>query len=185
MNSKTRPTSFLSSAQEAILLLLLATGWRVDDAWKLSGRVDVSSEGITVFFQEKRKCKVKGSHTLSRVIPRFQGSKRVCPVEAVLLFFNLAKKRRKTNKFLSVSSLGMRASKDTLRRWVRDLLLQCGISASAGSCRSAATSSALERNWPIDKIMSSAGWSSENTFRKFYERNVLPTVGSLNLLNAK
>jgi hypothetical protein len=30
--------------------------------------------------------------------------------------------------------------------------------------------------------MKSAGWSSANTFRKFYQREVLPCVPSLNLL---
>ncbi len=180
------PSSFLLCAQEAILLLLLATGWRVDDVWKLNGRVDVSNEAAVFFFKEKRKCKVKGQHTLSQAISRFrEDDERVCPVQAMSVYLKLAQKRRKDDSFLFVSSLGLRASKDTLRRWVQHLLSKCGISASAGSTRSAATSSALLRNWPVDQIMASAGWSSENTFRKFYDRHVLPMHVPMNLLSAK
>ncbi len=185
LKSHPRPHVFLPSAREALILLLLATGWRIDDVWKLDGKVIISDDALTVFFCEKRKCKIKGKHTLSRGIARFSVDERICPVKAILSFLELAKKVRKTDAFLFVSSLGLRASKDTLRRWTVDQLQMCGITSSAGSCRSAATSSALERNWPLDQIMHSAGWSSENTFRRFYDRKVLPVVVPVNLLSQK
>jgi integrase len=166
-------------------LVLLATGWRIDDVWKLDGCVNFSDEAMTVFFQERRKCKVKGKHTLSRSIARFHEDVRVCPVMAVFSFCKIAKSVRKVNSSLFVSLLGLRASKDTLRRWTVALLQSCGITASAGSCRSAATSSALARNWPIDQIMKLAGWSSESTFRKYYDRSVVSEDVPLNLFAAK
>ncbi len=180
-----RPKSFILCASEALILILLATGWRVDDVWKLDAKVDLSDEKAVFFFREKRKCPIKGKHTLSRILPSFQGEKRVCPVQATREYVRLAQKIRKDQSCLFVSSLGVRASKDTLRRWVQDLLTKCGISATAGSCRSAATNSALNRNWPIDQIMKSAGWSSENMFRKYYERSVVLDDEPLNLLAAK
>jgi site-specific recombinase XerD len=180
-----RPSDFLSCAKEALILLLLSTGWRVDDVWKLDRKVDVSSENANFFFREKRKCKVRGRHSLSRLIPRFHECQRICPVLAIEKFLVCAQRIRKNESFLFVSSLGLRASKDTLRRWVTDVLSRCGISASAGSCRSAATSSALERNWPVDEIMKSAGWSSESTFRRYYDRQVLSVAPALNLLASK
>jgi site-specific recombinase XerD len=44
------PSSFLDSAREALMLLLLATGWRVDNVWKLSAKVDMSEDLICFFF---------------------------------------------------------------------------------------------------------------------------------------
>jgi hypothetical protein len=82
-----------------------------------------------------------------------------------------------------VSSNGLRASKDTLQRWVRDELL-AGIKASAGSCRSASTSLAFEKSVPINIIMRSAGWSLENTFRQFYQLEVVRSEEPLNLVDA-
>jgi integrase len=171
-----------------LLLILLATGWRVDDAWKLDERIEVSDEGVVLFFREKRKCPVKKQFTLSQSIPRYLECERICPVKSIVRFQEFVKRSRKksSSSFLFVLSLGKRASKDTLRRWVMHILLQAGIKASAGSCRSASTSAALcERNHSIDEILKSAGWSSESTFRRYYHRKVLKAANSLNLFQAK
>jgi hypothetical protein len=77
---QTIPSSFLSCAREAVLLLLSATGWRVDDVWKLSNQMEVSDEAVTLFFAEKRKRKIKGKFTTSQADRRFQTNERVCPV---------------------------------------------------------------------------------------------------------
>ncbi len=51
LKTQSIPSSFIACASEAVLLLLLATGWRIDDIWKLankiewSGRVHVFSFG--------------------------------------------------------------------------------------------------------------------------------------------
>jgi integrase len=182
LSSRPRPEVFLAVASEALILLLLATGWRVDDVWKLSANVVFSDEKAVFFFIQKRKCPIKGSYTLSRAIPRFKERERICPVKSIEFYLLLAQKLRKDFKPLFISSTGLRASKDSLRRWVVELLGKCGISASAGSCRSAATSSALLRNWSIDQILNSAGWSSESTFRKYYDRSVLKEDAPVNLL---
>jgi site-specific recombinase XerD len=179
------PSSFLSCAREAVLLLLLATGWRVDDVWKLSNRLVVSEEAVTCFFAERRKCKIKGKETISQAIRRFEQCVRVCPVRALIRFRDRASILRKDPAYLFVSSTGKRASKDTLRKWVQLLLAKAGIQASAGSCRSASTSAAYARNRSIDDIMKSAGWSAESTFRVFYHRNVVPIHRPLNLMDAE
>jgi hypothetical protein len=106
-------------------------------------------------------------------VKKFIPCPRICPVEAVRVFLSVATSLRGNTSFLFVSSNGLCASKDTLQRWVRDELLLAGIKASAGSCRSASTSLAFEKSVPINIIMSSAGWSLENTFRQFYQREVV------------
>jgi site-specific recombinase XerD len=144
------PSSFLSCAREAVLLLLLATGWRVDDVWKLSNRLLISTDSVTCFFAERRKCKIKGKHTVSQAVRRFESCERICPVRALIRFRDRASAIRKEHVYLFVSSTGKRATKDTMRRWVQFLLQKAGILASAGSCRSASTSAACERNPSID-----------------------------------
>jgi integrase len=183
LKSQPVPVSFLACARESITLLLLATGWRVDDVWKLDVKVEISDEAAIFFFREKRKCPVKKQWTLSQAVPRFRESERICPVKAISLFLERAQRVRKNSEspFLFVSTTGKRASKDTLRRWVIHLLLSAGIKASAGSCRSASTSAANAKNRSIDEILRSAGWSSESTFRRYYDRRVLKPVTPLNL----
>ncbi len=182
---KTRPipSAFLDCAKEACLLLLLATGWRVDDVWKLDCRVEWFEDSARFFFCVRRKCPVKGSFTTSQMVGRFSSEPGVCPIDAVFRFMQVARKIRKVPcSVLFVSSTGNPASKDTLRRWVVDLLAKANVFDSAGSCRSASTSAALARNRSIDDILNLAGWSSVNTFRRFYQREVLPSVAPLNLM---
>jgi site-specific recombinase XerD len=184
IESQPVPSDFLPCAREALILLLLATGWRVDDVWKLANRMSVTPEAAVFFFGAKRKCKIKGKFTVSQTIGRLTTNERLCPIRAVLSFREKANVFRKDSCFLFVSSTGHRASKDTLRHWVEWTLSRAGIFDSAGSCRSASTSAACARNRPIDAIMSSAGWSSETTFQRFYHRKVLPAHAPLNLLDA-
>lgn len=64
------------------------------------------------------------------------------------------------------------ASRDTLRRWTKDVLLAAGIDLkifSPHSTRSASSSKAA-LTLPLSTILSTIGWSSESTFAKFYCR---------------
>jgi site-specific recombinase XerD len=179
IRSRQRPSEFLSAASEALLLLLLATGIRVDCASKMSARIVTRPTFCQIPFLLARKT---GFSDPQRV-RCLSSDERVCPVRAVVHYLGLAKNIRKSGeKFLFISSTGTRAHKDTLRRWVVNLLHESGIEATAGSCRSASASAAFSRDEPIDEILKSAGWAHESTFRKFYKRQVLKIDEGLNLL---
>ncbi len=97
------------------------------------------------------------------------------PVRALQRFLQIANPFCKPNqRFLFILMLGIRASVDTLRNWVKETLLEAGIQAPAGSCRSAVSSAAVARNMEIDLVMKAAGWARESTFPKYYQRAVNP-----------
>jgi site-specific recombinase XerD len=163
------PDDAPSASREALLLLLLATGMRVSDVFSLSHRVKEEDGILKIPFRRKTKT----GWCAPKLVKRFSSCERICPVRAVLLYLDLTREFRVANEeALFVSKLGKAASMDTLRIWVRKTLQECGISASAGSCRSAATSSAFDRSVPIDEILDSANWASKNTFFTFYKREV-------------
>ena len=61
-------------------------------------------------------------------------------------------------------------SRDTISRWVKNVLEKAGINTKifgAHSTRAAATSAAKSANKSINTIMDAAGWSSESTFESF------------------
>jgi site-specific recombinase XerD len=179
LKSRPRPSEFLPAAREALLLLLLATGIRVDCASKMAARMVTRPTFCQIPYLLARKTGFSEPQRVKCLL----SDERLCPVRAILHYLDLAKQIRKENEvFLFVSSTGTRAHKDTLRRWVVDLLQEAGIDATAGSCRSASTSAAFSRNDPIDEILKSAGWAQESTFRKFYKRQVLKIEEGLNLL---
>ena len=70
------------------------------------------------------------------------------------------------------------ASKDTIRRWIKEVMLQAGIDTTVfkpHSTRSASTSAAVSNNVPINDILMTAGWRSSSTFAKFYNKPVTHT----------
>ncbi len=180
------PSLFLACAKEAILLLLLATGWRVDDVWKLENRVECLEDCARFFFWEKRKCKIKRTFSVSQSVGWFPQELRICPIKAVNRFlFKASEIWKVPSVSLFVSSTGNSASKDTLRHWVVELLARANVLASAGSCRSASTSAAFANDRSLDDIMKSAWWSLANIFRRYYQREVLQNAKPLNLMLSK
>jgi integrase len=177
------PSSFLPAAQEALFLLMMATGMRVDDFYKMGDDFEVNNGVLTIPFVEKRKCKVGGVWTSSARVLAYPGSERICPLNALLLYSTFAVfKREPSEKALFVSSRGKRAAKATMAGWIRDILREAGIEAPAHSCRSASTSHAFMRNMDIDLILSSAGWSSDLVFFRHYQRVPRKVESAANLL---
>ena len=69
-------------------------------------------------------------------------------------------------------------SKDTVARWLKQELKLAGIDTSTfrvHSIRAASTSAAKAHNVSNTTIMESAGWYSEGTFRKFYNKAITST----------
>ena len=70
--------------------------------------------------------------------------------------------------------------RDTVSRWIKNVLEKAGVNTkvfSAHSTRAAAAASAARsNNVPINTIMEAAGWSRESTFKKFYDKPVKDVV---------
>ena len=65
------------------------------------------------------------------------------------------------------------ASKDTISRWLKQVMTDAGIDTSIfkpHSTRSAATSAAKVADVPLDEIMATAGWRSSSVFAVFYNK---------------
>ena len=67
-------------------------------------------------------------------------------------------------------------TRDTLARWIRTVMCAAGVDTDlfkAHSVRSASVSKAKACHVPIDDIMRKAGWSNVETFRKYYDKEVV------------
>ena len=70
-----------------------------------------------------------------------------------------------------------KVSRDTIARWVQTVLSLAGVYTTifkAHSTRAATTSAARAQFVPIKDIIQTAGWSSEKTFQKFYNKPIKP-----------
>jgi integrase len=173
------PTQFRSAGQEASLLFLLATGIRVSDTWRLGKKFSIVEDVCAFPYLENRKTGVSPP----QLVRRYENP-HLCPVRAIELYLRLARPRRKVEEkeFLFISGKGVRASIDTLRKWVIGLLSRSGVTATADSCRSASSSAAFLREMKIEEILSSAGWKKESTFRKYFHQMVHPRLNATSLL---
>ena len=61
--------------------------------------------------------------------------------------------------------------KDTIARWVKELMTEAGVDTSvykAHSCRSSSASAAKRICIPIEDILRKGNWSNANTFLQYY-----------------
>ena len=78
--------------------------------------------------------------------------------------------------FISYNRPFKRVSRDTISRWVKLVLTDSGIDTSRfkpHSTRTASTSAASNASVSLDDILRTAGWSSESTFAKFYNKPIV------------
>lgn len=78
--------------------------------------------------------------------------------------------------FVSYSKPFKPVSQDTICRWVKTVTEKSGIDVNffkTHSTRAAATSKAFVKYFPLEHILSVAGWSSSDIFAKFYKKPVV------------
>ncbi|XP_060591838.1 uncharacterized protein LOC132746632 [Ruditapes philippinarum] len=66
-------------------------------------------------------------------------------------------------------------TKDTISRWIKTVMYRSGINIAkygSHSVRAAAASKAKNSGVPVAVILEKAGWSSESTFAKFYDKAI-------------
>ena len=75
--------------------------------------------------------------------------------------------------FITTNEPYKKASRNTIARWIKCVLKLSGIDIDvfkAHSVRSASTSAASKMGLPLKDIMECAGWTSCDTFARFYEK---------------
>ena len=80
-----------------------------------------------------------------------------------------------TRLFITHQKPQKKKGRDTIRRWIRQIMTRAGIDISVykpHSVRSAASSKAKANNASLQEIMKPAGWSSAATFARFYDKKI-------------
>ena len=101
--------------------------------------------------------------------------RRLCPLFVFKEYLKRTKDIRGKNKCLFISYIKPHGpvSRDSISRWLKSVMVSAGVDCSVykpHSIRSAAVSKAKNNMVPIDEILKTAGYSSEKTFAKFYDK---------------
>ena len=165
------------SAKLATLLLLLS-GQRGQSIYLLNLEdVEVNPNNLILRFSELLKQSKPGRHLDEVMIPAYP-EERLCVVATFKEYIKRTAglRKSKTGKlFIVTKKPHQSASRDTLSRWIKWQMRLAGIDMSrfaSHSVRSASTSAACAGKVPLPIILRTAGWSKEDTFRKFYKKPI-------------
>lgn len=160
-------------------LLLLTSGRRVHDLTLLS----VNSEDCEITDEYIIFWPLFGSKTDSanhrqsgwRLMIN-KDNKSLDPVHWIKKLIVIGKERRiksaSDNLFITVCGKPRPASRCVIAGWVKKLLKEAGIDAPPGSFRCAVASKSWFNNCSLDEIMARGNWRSENTFKRFYRKEI-------------
>jgi len=107
----------------------------------------------------------------------------VCPVQAIADYYVRRSEysTKSTKFFVSTKPPHDGAKKDTIANWVKRLLVAAGVDTrvyKTHSCRSAATSKALDLGLPLQTVLAAGDWSSQTTFFRHYRKEILQAFPS-------
>ena len=78
--------------------------------------------------------------------------------------------------FISYQKPYKPVSTDTISRWIRTVMEETGIDTKifkSHSTRAAASSGAKRDDMTVEEILKTAGWNSDSTFKKFYDKIIV------------
>ena len=137
----------------------------------------VSTDSYTFLFTKLLKQTRPGFSNPAVTLTAFRDS-RLCVVTTLKEYISRTEPLRGSESQLLVSYTKPHkaVSRDTIGRWVKTVLSSAGIDTKKfkpHSTRAAAVSAASNASVSLDEILKTAGWSSESTFGKFYNKPVL------------
>ena len=102
---------------------------------------------------------------------------KLCVVRTCLIYLEKTKSLRgtETQLFITHQKPHKKASRDTIRRWIKQIMATAGIDVTVfkpHSVRAAVTSKAKLNNASTSDIMKAAGWTSTATFAKYYDKPI-------------
>ena len=175
------------------LLIWLQTGQRGQSVMLIDLRnITLTKHCVKFRFGDKLKTSRPGFHQTEICIRAYAPNRRLCLCTVLTEYLKRTKALRGNCKQLLVTTQKphQAAARDTISKWVKLGMKAAGIDMkmfTPHSIRAAAANAALRHGVSLDTIFKTAGWTQENTFRKYYEKPIAKHAGHniSSLLNKK
>lgn len=162
------------------LLLALGTGQRVQTLTLLKISHISISEKVIIRIPDRIKTSAPGRSQPYFYFSRFRDHENLCIVQLLEYYLTKTKNLRPTScdsVFISLTKPHKAVTAQTVSRWIRQGLEECGIDTSifsAHSTRHASTSRAAQKGVALDLIKRAAGWTgASRVFAEFYNRPII------------
>lgn len=166
-------------SKKLVTLIALVTAHRVQTISLIKlNNINVFKDRIEVFIDSPIKTSGLGRTQPLLVLPFYFQDNRICPARCLNDYIDkTAHIRSNDNLFISYKSPYSPVCSQTLSKWIKTTLGECGIDTelfSSHSTRHASTSAAIRNGINIELIRKTAGWAQEsNTFARFYNRPIV------------
>lgn len=184
-------SNFYEASRHTAAVLLLCSGRRVHDLTllKVSSEHFSQSDGtISLWPAYGSKTDTANRRQSGWKLMHNKDNKNLDPVYWVNHLIQLSQSRRSETTadhlFLSTFGKPKPATRTIISGWIKKLLREAGIEDTPGSIRSAVASKNWTENFQLDDILARGNWQSANTFRKFYCREIIPTVQNPSLITS-
>lgn len=176
--------SLATLSQKTVTLLALASFLRVGELASIDFRSVSFSDGRVRFsLLSARKAQHDGP--LQSFVLEELPDEKSCPVRALRAYVDRTAVRRNgvniNSLFISLRSPFAAVKPSSISRWIKTFLTAAGVDTSvfgAHSTRGAGASKATANGVSIDSVLRAGHWARESTFRRFYHREVEPSVAS-------
>ncbi|XP_050512905.1 uncharacterized protein LOC126888594 [Diabrotica virgifera virgifera] len=163
------------------ILLALATGQRIQTLHNIEIlNIQVLDKQICIKVPSRLKTSGYNKSQPFLIIPFFDNDTNICVARTLVAYLERTRELRGSCQYLFITfkKPHHRATRQTIGRWLKNILRSSGIDTntfSAHSTRHAATSAAARKGISFDTIRLAAGWSERSrTFATFYNRPLAP-----------
>ncbi len=162
---------------KVVILLLLLSGQRGQSVHLLNIKNLKINKSIAHFqIGDLLKQSRPGSGITELKFKAYAPDRRLCIVTALRAYIDRTAEVRGecTQLLLTYRKPVHGASRDSIRRWTGAVLQEAGVDLSVFTPHSAraASTSKVATKLPLSTILTTAGWSRESTFTKYYKKNV-------------
>ena len=147
-------------------------------------KIEVDSNQVVLRVDKLMKTDRPGKVGHELKLLAYPPDRRLCVVSTIQQYLDKTRPFRKSGEqnqlFLGLNEPHKPVTKDTIARWIRDMLALSGIDVGcfkAHSVRAASVSAAKVQFVSTQKIMKRANWTQEKTFNQFYNKEI--TTGEL------
>ena len=160
-----------------VMLIALTTACRGDTLSKLSLEHIREGKSSFQFFVTMKQSRI-GYKTPLILLNAYPVDRRLCVYTVLKEYLRRTLKLRGdvNSLFITTVKPHKKAAKATIARWIKTVMTASGIDTSIfkpHSTRSASASKAWMSGIALDHILDTAGWTQENTFSKYYKKEII------------
>ena len=163
----------------AMLLMILGARRKQSLLTILIDNIKITDTELILLPNDLQKHTRPGRTIEPIVYRRFSSNEKLCVVHCMTVY--LSKRKLLVSSeikqlFVTYGTPHRPATNDTISRWIKNELKSAGVDIhafQAHSCRAAAVSKAKQIGVSREVIMRRGCWSTESTFKKFYDKDII------------